>query len=51
MTFSDVVREILISASQPMSPHEIRDIVKAKYPQYYGTQSHTNNVERAIIKT
>jgi hypothetical protein len=50
MTFSDVVREILASASQPMSPQEIRDVVKTKYPQYYGTQSHINNVEKGHYK-
>jgi hypothetical protein len=51
MTFSDVVREILTSTSQPMSPQEIRAVIKEKYsPQYYGTQSHINNVEKGHYK-
>lgn len=50
MSFSDVIREILVSTSQPMSPKEIRDKVKADYPQYFGTQSHKDNVEKGYYK-
>jgi hypothetical protein len=50
MTFSDTVREILTSASRPMTPQEIRDAIKERYPQFYGTQSHVSNVEKGHYK-
>lgn len=50
MMFSDAVREILTQASRPMTPQEIRDTIKEKYPQFYGTQSHVSNVEKGHYK-
>jgi len=46
MTFTDVVKEVLISKSAPMTPQEIREKIKSHYPQFYGTDSHLNNVEK-----
>jgi len=50
MTFTDVVKEVLISESAPMTPQEIRDKIKSQYPQFYGTDSHKNNVEKGHYK-
>ena len=50
MKFSDVVKNILSSTSYPMSPQEIRDQVKRKHPDSYGTPSHHRNVEKGHYK-
>ena len=46
MSFTDAVKNILITESSTMTPQEIREIVKSKYPDFYGTESHQKNVER-----
>jgi hypothetical protein len=46
MKFSDIVKDILSSASDPMTPQEIRDQVKMKHPDFYGTPAHLRNVEK-----
>lgn len=46
MTFTDTVKQILKAETLPMTPQEIRDKIKAQYPEFYGTESHKNNVER-----
>jgi hypothetical protein len=46
MKFSDVVRVILSSSPNPMTPQQIRDEVKMEYPDFYGTPSHHKNVEK-----
>jgi len=50
MTFIDVVKDILASTSKPITPQEIRDLIKNKYPQYYGTPSHISNVAKGHYK-
>ncbi len=50
MTFNDTVKNILASASDPMSPQEIRDSIKKNFPQHYGTPSHIRNVEKQHYK-
>lgn len=50
MKFSDVVKKILSSTSDPMSPQEIRDQVKMKHPDFYGTSAHNRNVEKGHYK-
>ena len=46
MSFVDVVKRILESNGTPMTPQEIREKIIREYPEYYGTESHKNNVER-----
>ncbi len=46
MTFSNTVRNILLSAVDPMTPQEIRDRIKTRYREFYGTPAHVRNVER-----
>jgi len=46
MSFTDTVKNILITESSAMTPQEIREIIKSKYPDFYGTESHQRNVER-----
>ena len=46
MTFVDVVKDILALTSEPITPQEIRELIKKKYPKYYGTPSHINNVAK-----
>jgi len=50
MKFSDVVKKILSSTSDPMTPQEIRDQVKMKHPDFYGTPSHHRNVDKGHYK-
>ena len=50
MTFTKVVREIIRSASVPMTPQEISELIKKNYPQYYGTPSHVSNVSKGHYK-
>lgn len=46
MKFSDVVKEIVSSKSDPITPQEIRDEVKMRHPEFYGTPAHIRNVEK-----
>jgi hypothetical protein len=46
MTFTDTVKQILLADESPMTPQEIRDRIKARHPEFYGTESHKRNVER-----
>ncbi len=46
MTFTDAVKQILFSATTPMTPQEISEKIKSQFPDFYGTESHRNNVER-----
>jgi len=50
MTFVNVVKDILASTSDPITPQEIREVIKKKYPQYYGTPSHIKNVAKGHYK-
>ena len=50
MKFSDVVKEIMASTSDPMTPQEIRDQVKIKHPDFYGTPAHHRNVGKGHYK-
>lgn len=50
MKFSEVVKYILSLTSDPMTPQEIRDHVKLKHPDFYGTPAHHKNVERGHYK-
>ena len=46
MTFTDAIKEILISEPSPLTPQEIREIIKSNFPDFFGTESHQRNVER-----
>ncbi len=50
MTFTDVVKEILLSEAEPMTPQEIRERIKSQYQTFYGTESHVNNVQKGHYK-
>jgi len=50
MKFIDAVREILLTNVDQMTPQEIRDIIKKRYPHFYGTPSHIRNVEKGHYK-
>lgn len=50
MTFVDIVKEILAATSDSITPQEIRELIKKKKPQYYGTPSHINNVAKGHYK-
>jgi hypothetical protein len=50
MTFFELIRQILRSHPEGMTPQQIRDTVKANHPDFYGTESHRRNVEKGHYK-
>jgi len=44
MNFTETIKQIL--NIKPMTPQEIREEIKTKYPQNYGTESHHRNFEK-----
>ena len=50
MTFFEVLRQILRTHPEGMSPQQLRDKIKADHPDYYGTESHRRNVEKRHYK-
>ena len=46
MSFADIISTILQGKPEGMTPQEIRDEIKNRYPDYYGTESHRRNVEK-----
>ena len=50
MSFVDLIRQILRSHPEGMTPQQIRETVKTNYPDFYGTVSHRRNVERGHYK-
>ena len=50
MTFTETIKSILQDKGVAMTPQEIREAIKQKHPEFYGTPSHKNNVERGHYK-
>ncbi|MGE0484478.1 MAG: GIY-YIG nuclease family protein [Gammaproteobacteria bacterium] len=50
MKFAEVIRALLKENPAGLTPQEIRDLIKSKYPDYYGTESHRKNVEKGHYK-
>ena len=50
MNFVELIREILRNQPEGMTPQQIRETVKTKYPNFYGTESHRRNVEKGHYK-
>jgi hypothetical protein len=50
MTFPETIKIILGSALQPLTPQDIRSIIKEKYPVFYGTPRHQLNVQKGHYK-
>lgn len=50
MPFTDTITKILSSAARPITPQEIREVIKKDYPEFYGTQPHIRNVEKGHYK-
>lgn len=46
MKFIDIIRSILRECPSGMTPQEIRDQIKAEYPDRYGTEAHRRNVDK-----
>jgi hypothetical protein len=46
MTFFEVLRQILRSHPEGMTPQQLRESVKAHHPEFYGTESQRRNVEK-----
>ncbi len=46
MSFVDLIRQILRTHPEGMTPQQIRETIKANYPDFYDTDSHRRNVEK-----
>lgn len=45
-TMSDAIAEICRAVGRPITPQQIREQIKASYPQFYQTKSQLRNVEK-----
>lgn len=50
LSFTDAVRTILRGHPAGMTPQDIREEIKGRYPAYYGTESHLRNVQNGNYK-
>jgi len=50
MKFTDIINKIIFSDANPITPQEIREVIKKDYTEFYGTQSHIRNVEKGHYK-
>ncbi len=50
MTFSDTLVEILQEQATPLTPQDMREIIKLRYTHWYGTESHHRNVDNGNYK-
>lgn len=50
MGFFELIRQILRTHPEGMTPQQLRDNIKADHPEYYGTESHRRNVEKGHYK-
>lgn len=50
MNFTDLLRKILIDCPKGMTPQQVREEIKMRYPDFYGTESHKRNVEKGHYK-
>ena len=46
MGFAELLRQILRNHPEGMTPQQLRDVIKAEHPSFYGTESHRRNVEK-----
>lgn len=46
MKFIDIIRAILRETPEGATPQQIRERIKADYPERYGTEAHRRNVEK-----
>ena len=46
MTFAELLHQILRDQTEGMTPQQIRETIKLKYPSFYGTESHQRNVAK-----
>lgn len=49
MSFVETVKEI-VSSSGPITPQEIREVIKKDHREFYGTPAHVENVKRGHYK-
>lgn len=50
MNFSNVIKSIVFSHKNPLTPQEIKEIIKKEYPDLYKTSTHIRNVKKGHYK-
>ena len=50
MGFFELIRQILRTHPEGMTPQQLRDEIKTRYSDHYGTESHRRNVEKGHYK-
>lgn len=51
MKKSEAIYEVIRNAARPITPQEVRDIIKVQFPQFFGTESHTRAVEKKTFNS
>jgi hypothetical protein len=51
MKKSEAIYEVIRLAAKPITPQEVRDIIKMQYPQFYATESHRRAVEKKTFNS
>ncbi|KPY67048.1 hypothetical protein ALP50_01604 [Pseudomonas syringae pv. spinaceae] len=46
-SFKETVRSVVEASQQPLTPQEIKEVVKALHPEFHGTPSHLRKVARS----
>lgn len=46
MSFPDIICQILRTYPEGMTPQQIREVIKTRFPDYYDTESHRRNVAK-----
>lgn len=50
MSFAGLIRKILKTYPDGLTPQQIREIIKANHPAFYGTETHHRNVKKKHYK-
>jgi hypothetical protein len=50
VSFFELIRQILRTCPEGLTPQQLRDKIKTDHPDYYGTESHRRNVEKGHYK-
>lgn len=50
-SFKETVRSVVEASQQPLTPQEIKEVIKFQYAEFYGTASHLRNVDRGHYTT
>ncbi|MAT99301.1 MAG: hypothetical protein CL608_19355 [Anaerolineaceae bacterium] len=50
MKFTEAIRMLLKENPEGLTPQELRELIKIRYPEHYGTEAHQRNVAKGHYK-